>query len=288
MDLLSKQNTDDDEKLNNIEYNEILYINKILITTTKDVPFQLAKPLNTTKLDFIKKILRNKNNEFSTSTLRYGLSYFHFKFLANTMWLSCSIIDFYTDILNKKFENTHYFFSVLFMEKLFIEGDLNYNYENVKRWNKSKLTMATLKTPKINIFKLKLLFIPMNYPTNLHFFLFVVNLEYKMIFYFNSLNNNGEYYCSLFSEQIKRYLNEESKQFDIINFDCTDYKVINMDNFDCPKQMDGHNCGVFTIMFMEFIAHGSDYSLVNHFYMDYFREYIAISLKQGINFNLLL
>ena len=103
-----------------------------------------------------------------------------------------------------------------------------------------------------------------------------------MIFYFNSLNNNSAYYCSIFSEQIKRYLNEECKQFNITDFNCTDYEVINMDNFNCPKQMDGYNCGVFTIMFMEFISHGIDYKLVNHSYMDHFRSYIAITLKQGI------
>jgi len=85
------------------------------------------------------------------------------------MWLSCSFIDHYTDILNKKFEDTHYFFSVLFMNKLYID-DNKYNYENVKRWNKSKSTIATLNTPKINIFERKLLFFPMNYPTNFHFF----------------------------------------------------------------------------------------------------------------------
>jgi len=108
-----------------------------------------------------------------------------------------------------------------------------------------------------------------------------------MIFYFNSLNNNGEEYCSKFSKLIKQYLNQESKQIQIMDFDCTDYKVINMDDFNCPKQMDGHNCGVFTIMFMEFIAHGSDYSFVNHYNMDHFRSYIAISLKQGIKSKLL-
>ena len=259
-------------------------IEKILITKTRinnDLPFQFTK-LNTKKLDFIEKILCNEKNEFSNSLINREIEFFQFKFLANTQWLSCSIIDFYTTILSKKFEDTHYYFSVLFMEKLYIEGKGNYNYENVRRWNKSKSGIATLNAPKINIFEKKLLFFPMNYPSNIHFFLFVVNLEYKMIFYFNSLNNKSGSYCSIFSEQIKRYLNDESKQFEIKDFNCTNYEVINMDNFNCPKQMDGYNCGVFTIMFMEFISHGIDYKLVNHNYMDHFRSYIAITLKQGI------
>ena len=69
-----------------------------------------------------------------------------------------------------------------------------------------------------------------------------------------------------------------------MDFNADDFTVINMDDYNCPKQQDGYNCGVFCMMFVDFISHGYDYCLVEHSRMSHFRSYIAISLKQGTNY----
>jgi Ulp1 family protease len=83
-----------------------------------------------------------------------------------------------------------------------------------------------------------------------------------------------------FTNVIKKYLNDEADHFKM-DFNCDNFSVFNMDDYSGPKQQDGYNCGVYTMMLMDFISHGYDYRLVEHSRMSHFRSYIAISLKQG-------
>ena len=103
------------------------------------------------------------------------------------------------------------------------------------------------------------------------------------MFYFNSLIYERDV-CTDFGDIIKRYLNDVAKTWNEMDFNADDFTVINMDDYNCPKQQDGYNCGVFCMMFMDFISHGYDYCLVEHSRMSHFRSYIAISLKQGTNY----
>jgi Ulp1 family protease len=86
-----------------------------------------------------------------------------------------------------------------------------------------------------------------------------------------------------FCEQVIQYLNDEYKNqqigIDFLNTDnCT---IINMNNYGSKLQHDGCSCGVFVCMWMDFLSHGFDYSLVDNNNMEHFRLYIAFSLKEG-------
>ena len=140
-----------------------------------------------------------------------------------------------------------------------------------------------MEKDKINIFEKELLFFPINYYHNYHFFLFVVHIKKKLIFYFNSQTDQNNEIMNKFSKQIIRYLNDEYTNQKIVgDFNVNNFKTtINMKNHGSQLQNDGSSCGVFVCMWMDFLSHGYDYKCVEHDKMPHFRLYIAVSLKEG-------
>ena len=250
-----------------------------ILITKKDnntQPFQY-KDVDINKKKFIESIFKNKNQDYTDTTITFEIPFIDFYRLKDVAWICGILIHKFGDILEKKFES-NYYFSLDLMDRLYIGNltDKKYNYENVRRWNK----LATQKSSaKINILEKKMLFFPINFPTNYHFFLIVVNIQQKAMFYFNSLFQEREISLT-FTNVIKKYLNDEADHFKM-DFNCDNFSVFNMDDYSGPKQQDGYNCGVYTMMLMDFISHGYDYRLVEHSRMSHFRSYIAISLKQG-------
>jgi Ulp1 family protease len=162
------------------------------------------------------------------------------------------------------------------MDKLFISHNNNFNYEMIKTWTKYS------RYKKMNIFDKDFIFIPINYKVNIHFFLCVVCSKQRKICYFNSLNlnNSNDKLMKQFGEVIVDFLIEEAKD-QKLNITLDNFELINMDNYDCPKQDDFWNCGVYTTMWMDFISNGYDFKLINPFTVYRFRLYMALSIKQG-------
>jgi len=134
----------------------------------------------------------------------------------------------------------------------------------------------------MNIFDKDFIFIPINYKVNIHFFLFVVCMKQRKICYFNSLNlnNSNDRLMNQFGTVIIQFLIDEAIT-QKLNIALDNFELINMDNYDCPKQEDYYNCGVYTIMWMDFISNGYDFKLINPSTVDRFRIYMALSIKQG-------
>ncbi|CAJ0749532.1 9933_t:CDS:2 [Entrophospora sp. SA101] len=126
-------------------------------------------------------------------------------------WLSSDHINAYFTILNSEYGECVYAFSTYFYAKL-MKGD-EYSYSRVIRWTK-----------KIDIFKKKLLFVPININAS-HWILAVIIIKERKIELWDSLDKGIEW-------------------------------TANNKFYKKTPQLDDHSCGVFVCMFAKLLSAG--------------------------------
>ena len=140
-----------------------------------------------------------------------------------------------------------------------------YDYNNVKRWTK-----------RYDVFSLDKIFFPIN-TANSHWTLLVLHMQQRVAYYYDSLPGRSDRPSECF-ERMKLWLTDEAKdKKQDLNYDPSDWKLVEP---QCPKQTNGYDCGVFTIMYMDF--------LVDDLPLDFtqddipaFREKIAADILRG-------
>ncbi len=154
-------------------------------------------------------------------------------------WLNDNIINYVGEYLIAKRDEQlckiypqrkrlHYFI-VGFMDFLFN------GYDAVKGWTK-----------KINIFELSKIFCPVNID-NSHWVLCVIFMEKKEIVFYDSFHSKGDKYLNALLDYVEKEAERRgNKSFDKKEWTCK--------NGDPPKQKNGYDCGVFTIMCMDFLS----------------------------------
>lgn len=108
-------------------------------------------------------------------------------------------------------------------------------YQSVRRWSRKK-----------NIFALKKMFTPIHLGN--HWCLICVNFIDKTIKYYDSLGGKNDKCLNI----IFNYLQEEFKNKKNEEFDCSGWKLMNAD--DCPAQLNGYDCGVFSCIIAEYLS----------------------------------
>jgi sentrin-specific protease 1 len=166
------------------------------------------------------------------------------------------------EMLNKRNYDMNrklFFFPTHFICLLFTNLK-KYNYNSVKKWKQ-----------KIDIFSMKKIFFPINI-SECHWAFVLINFEMKEIQYYDSL----DYLGNKFTKVLYKWLQDEAKNRNII-FNSNDWKLQNKTS---PIQNNTIDCGVFTIMSIDFL---SDDLLLTYSQDDitFFRKKILISIING-------
>jgi len=195
-------------------------------------------------------------------------------------WLNDEIIHHFYLMLSKRDEELcmndptrqrSHFFKSFFITKVLNEGnascDGKYEYRNVKRWSK--------KVPGKDIFKLDKILFPINMG-NMHWIAAVIFMKKKRIEIFDSMGSDGGRYL----EALFSYIQDEHMDKKKIPLPDADAWELIPTQQETPRQRNGHDCGVFTCMFADFLS--KDTSLVfNQNHINQCRERIALSIMKG-------
>jgi Ulp1 family protease len=155
-----------------------------------------------------------------------------------------------------------HFFNNFFMERLVIT-DKAYKYSNVQRWTK-----------KFDIFSKHKIVVPINL-SNTHWTLAVVYMETREIHYYDSMSGRGELYLNA----LRSWVADEALHKRQETLDMSDWKLISREPH-VPQQMNGTDCGVFTIVCADFVS--DDLPLqYSQQQMAFFREKIGCDIMRG-------
>lgn len=189
--------------------------------------------------------------------------------LSDRTWLNDVIINSYflllqqRDTLNNAYTKRYYMFNTFLYAKLYADNH-TYDYSCVNKWTK-----------KLNIFELAKVFIPVNL-NNSHWVLIVVHIPEKKISYYDSGVSNT--YFLQCTNNILMWIKDEAKKNNIIDFvDGMWRKVCE----DVPQQANCYDCGVFTIMFADFICDDVPLTLVKQKDMVNYRIKIGAAILRG-------
>ena len=201
------------------------------------------------------------------------------KCLDGYSWLNDEIVNFSMSMLQERdatlckvFDqrvSSHYYNS-FFMNKLMDSGDGSYCYDNVKRWSK-----------KFNIFEKNKIFCPINLK-NTHWTMLVIYVQEKKIKFYDSMASKGTRYLN----GALQYLQDESIKRNGANFNLNEWELISTTD-KVPQQENGFDCGVFTIMYADFITDDLPLKFSQN-EMPLFRRKICANVLRGsINYPLI-
>jgi sentrin-specific protease 1 len=197
-------------------------------------------------------------------------------------WLNDEVIHHFYVMLSNRDEDLcaqdnnrlrSHFFKSFFITKLLNEGHANpamegrYEYRNVKRWSK--------KVPGKDLFNLDKIFFPIN-QGRMHWICAVAFMQEKRIQVYDSLGSGGDLYL----QSIFQYLQDEHKDKKKTPLPDPDAWELVDTTMDTPQQRNGHDCGVFTCMFADFLS--KDCPLVfSQEHITQCRERIVLSIMNG-------
>jgi len=229
--------------------------------------------LNENELDEIKALFKKSPSDRSVVIDKFNVSFTVADLLTlrpNT-WLNDEVVNFYMELLRARDERlfeesngtrrkSHYFNS-FFMSKL-LEGGV-YCYGNVKRWSR-----------KFDIFSMDRVFIPINL-NNTHWVLAVVDITQKEIHYYDSMSGGGTKYL----DAILKWLADEAKEKKKMMLNTSEWSLFEREEH-VPQQMNGYDCGVFSIVLADFL---SDRLPLRYSQDDMaeFRNKIAAAIRRG-------
>jgi len=161
-------------------------------------------------------------------------------------WLDDEVINFYAKMLKERDDalsvagrRKSHFFNSNFMIKLRDSGKPStYDYGNVKRW-----------ASKVDLLEMDRIYCPINID-NGHWTLLVIFVQEKKIRYYDSMGNYANKF-ERYSEAALNYMRDKHLQLHR-PFDVNEWRLSNTQHV--PRQANGYDCGVFTIMFMDFLT----------------------------------
>jgi sentrin-specific protease 1 len=199
-----------------------------------------------------------------------------FSRLGPEIWLNDEIINFYFSMLSNLHSDptTHleckfHFLNSHFYAQMANDGVLNL----ALRRNYKKPT---------NVFKMQSVFLPVNI-ANVHWVLIVIDMERRRIKFYDSLFDKqaGEKIC----KNILKWLQYESEQLIDEHFDKNEW-MFSLGGGGIPQQTNGFDCGVFVLMYAEFVSRGLSVTSIDNRKMNIYRKRIALMIKSGELYNL--
>lgn len=247
-------------ELQEIEYN-MNKIRQLRLVTKSDVDFTRIVPLP--------KIGESDRERFKdlvtrapdTAVLQHEASKVRLKGsdlarLSPGCWLNDEIINLYMRLLQERDTRLHaagkegyprcHFFNSFFLSKLYKDTG-TYDYESVRRWTVPGRLKAVGQSRK-SILDCDKIIIPVN-QSNVHWVVAVINLQKKRFEYFDSLNGED----SVCLNHLSQYLVDEFRNKR--NEDRPDIlKWPKVYPKDIPKQSNGFDCGVFLVLFADYLS----------------------------------
>lgn len=155
-------------------------------------------------------------------------------------------------------------FNSFFMEKL-VEDCGRYHFDGIKRWSK-----------KFDVLELDKVIIPINI-SNCHWTLGAIFVQNKEIHYYDSMGSTGQKYL----DAMWQWVFDEVKAKKRILLNKSEWTILPVP--ETPKQNNGTDCGVFTIMCADFLMDNmpileSTYSQAD---MPFFRQKIMNDILRG-------
>ncbi|KAL5701265.1 Ulp1 peptidase [Ranunculus cassubicifolius] len=176
-------------------------------------------------------------------------------------WLNDEVINLYLELLKerekrepKRFLKCH-FFNTFFYKKL-ISGKSGYDFKAVKRWTTPrKIGYGLVECEKI--------FVPIH--KEIHWCLAIINVKDKKFQYLDSLKGRDSKVLQVLAKYyVDEVKDKSSKDVDVSSW--TDEYIT-----DLPAQMNGFDCGMFMIKYMDFYSRGLELSFGQE-NMPYFRR----------------
>lgn len=182
----------------------------------------------------INSSLRSRDSTELVTAHRIPITGKDIKTLNGLNWLNDEVINFYMQMIvarggTEKFPKVHAF-STFFYSTYRDNG-----YARIKRWTK-----------KLDIFDHSMIFVPVH--LGMHWCLAVIDVEKKVISYYDSMGGNNEQ-CTdlLFSYLKEEHSNKKGSPMDMTGWETRMEKEI-------PQQMNGSDCGMFSCKFAEYIS----------------------------------
>ncbi|CAO1410692.1 unnamed protein product, partial [Diamesa hyperborea] len=252
------------EKLHDSQVrNYISLLEKItIVDDEEDEPEDEYPPLDDKQKNLIRQAINGPRLDvvmvkFSISITRNDLHT-----LMHDSWLNDEVINFYMNLLVERSEKNDSLPKVYAMNTFFIPKLLQSGHSALKRW-----------TRKVDIFSYDIIPIPVHVG-GVHWCMSIIHLKNKTIKYYDSMGHPN--YRVL--DSLEQYLKDESldkkkEQFNMEGWTKESVK-------DCPRQMNGSDCGVFSCMFAEFISRDSNISFTQE-HMQYFRQKMIYEIATG-------
>ncbi|KAK7010031.1 sentrin-specific protease 1-like isoform X1 [Biomphalaria glabrata] len=189
-------------------------------------------------------------NEVLSEAFRLQITRRDLATLKGLNWLNDEVINFYMNMLmerGEKSNNKVYAFNTFFYPKIMSGG-----HSAVKRWTKN-----------VDIFSKKYIIIPVH--LSMHWCLCIVNMEKKVITYFDSMGGKNPN-CL---RAVLNYLRDESVAKNQPQFQEKEWEIKHAE--DNPQQMNGGDCGMFMCKYAEYITRGKEITFTQE-HMPYFRR----------------
>lgn len=186
--------------------------------------------------------------------------------LSGLSWLNDCVINFYLKLIKKRNSESDgklpsvYAFSSYFYTVLKNKGE-----QHVMRW-----------TRKLDIFSYDLLFVPLHF--GMHWALCVVDNRTKTIKYYDSMHGTNDDCLKLILNFLVAEMKGKKNQ--ILNPETFDLEIVK----DIPQQMNGSDCGMFTLKYAEYISRDAPITFSQD-HMQYFRRRMIIEIMQKKLFN---
>ncbi|NXN23093.1 SENP2 protease, partial [Nycticryphes semicollaris] len=176
--------------------------------------------------------------------------------LRNLCWVNDKIINFYLGLVVERSKKEGYpvvhAFSTFFFPKLYSGG-----YKAVARWTKT-----------VDLFKKDMILVPIH--SHMHWTLAVIDIREKIVKYFDSMGQKGDYICQI----LLKYLQEESSEKRNMKMDISEWSVHSMEPHEIPQQLNGSDCGVFVCKYADYVSRDRPMNFMQA-HMPYFRKKMA-------------
>ncbi len=167
-------------------------------------------------------------------------------------WLNDEIINFYLQMIVERSKTNDNWPNVYATNTFFYPKLKTSGHAAVRRW-----------TRKVDIFSFDIIFVPVH--LDVHWCLSVIDLRKKGVYFYDSMGSDKNDILKM----LIKYLEDESMDKKKKAYDTSGFTMENVK--DIPRQMNGSDCGMFTLKYSEYLSRNAPISFTQED-MPYFRR----------------
>ena len=203
----------------------------------------------------IKKALSRPSSEVLIEKFNIEISSADLDSLRDKNWLNDNVINFYMELLRDRNPTCHVF------NTFFYPSLKEHGYQKVRRW-----------TRRVDVFSFAKILIPIH--LGMHWTLAVVDFGAKQIGYYDSMSGTNHTCTNIIKDYLhQECLDKKQKEFDFSLWSIKFHKNI-------PQQSNGYDCGVFTLVFADYVAADKSFDF-SQSQMPFYRKKITFEILNG-------